>query len=196
VATDLNSRFLVGHELPNLEVRRHDILVDDLEEAHYDLVHCRFVLMHLPDPLQALERMAAAVRPGGWLLVEEAAFGFSGATSPWHPRAGAFDRKSQVIRAAVQAKGVIDFFFGCRLPALVEGLGLREVDHEEATLIGRGGDPSARNCQMSSQIHRGPFVAAGVLTEADFNELDRAFDDPSFSFIPLTVFGAWGRRAG
>ena len=41
VATDLNPRFLAGHGLPNLEVRRHNILEDELEPAHYDLVHCR-----------------------------------------------------------------------------------------------------------------------------------------------------------
>ena len=37
VATDLEPRFLVGHGLPNLEVRRHNILEDELETAHFDL---------------------------------------------------------------------------------------------------------------------------------------------------------------
>ncbi len=71
VATDLNPRFLGGHELPNLEVRRHNLLEDELEVAHYDLVHCRAVLQHLRDPLRGLRRLFDAVRPGGWLLVEE-----------------------------------------------------------------------------------------------------------------------------
>jgi hypothetical protein len=33
-----------------------------------------------------------------------------------------------------------------------------------------------------------------VLTKADFDELDRAYDDPSFWFVGYTLFGAWGRR--
>src|SRR5215471_3733968 len=65
VATDLDTRFLRELEEPNVEVRHHDILSDDLEGAHYDLVHCRFLLMHLPQPRRALERMARAVRRGG-----------------------------------------------------------------------------------------------------------------------------------
>src|SRR5262249_57978266 len=138
--TDLNPRFLVGHGLPNLEVRTHDLLADDLEEGCYDLVHCRFVLMHLPDPLRALGRLAAAVRPGGWLLVEEMDVGSFGAADPAHPRAAGFDRQMQLLHAALQATGTMSFHFGRRLPALVEGQGLRELGHDGATLIGRGGD--------------------------------------------------------
>src|SRR6516164_800126 len=68
VATDLSPRFLVGHGMSNLEVRRHNILEDELEAAHYDLAHCHCVLQHLPDSLRGLRRMVDAVRPGGWLL--------------------------------------------------------------------------------------------------------------------------------
>jgi len=57
----------VERDEPNVEVRQQDILTDDLESGHYDLVHCRFLLMHLPDPRRALERMVRAVlqRVGG-----------------------------------------------------------------------------------------------------------------------------------
>jgi SAM-dependent methyltransferase len=196
VATDLNPRFLAGHGLANLEVRRHDLLADDLEAGCYDLVHCRFVLMHLSDPVRALGRLAEAVRPGGWLLVEEADVGSFGAADPGHPRAAGFDRRTRALHAALQATGTVSSYFGRRLPALVEGLGLREVGHEVVTLTGRGGDTLGRNRRMNFQLLRGPFVAAGVLTEADFDELDQAFDDPSFWFVGFTVFGAWGRRSG
>ena len=64
-------RFLQGISAPNLEVRRHDITKDEIEEREYDLVHCRYVLEHLIEPEKALKRMADAVRPSGWLLIEE-----------------------------------------------------------------------------------------------------------------------------
>lgn len=71
LATDVDAarlRQLAG----TVEVRHHDVSRDDLEVATYDLVHCRFVLQHLSDYKLALRRMAAAVVPGGWLVVEEA----------------------------------------------------------------------------------------------------------------------------
>jgi SAM-dependent methyltransferase len=197
VATDLNPRFLGGHELPHLEVRRHNILEDDLEAAPYDLVHCRALLMHLPDPIRALRRLVNAVRPGGWLLVEEVGDSASfGAAHSGHPRAAGFDRRSWAVWATLKATGTMDLDFGRRLPALFEGLGVRDLGHEGVTLTARGGDPMARFVQMTDELLRERFVATGVLTEADFDELREAYDDRSFWFVDFTLFGAWGRRAG
>jgi SAM-dependent methyltransferase len=36
-----------------------------------DLVFCRFLLLHVVDPLVVLTKMASAVRPGGWLVAQE-----------------------------------------------------------------------------------------------------------------------------
>jgi tRNA A58 N-methylase Trm61 len=36
VATDINLRFLNQINVPNVEIRRHDILKDELERNHYD----------------------------------------------------------------------------------------------------------------------------------------------------------------
>lgn len=68
VAADIDPRFLDDVRKPNVEVRRCDITRDEIELGFYDLVHCRFLLMHLDDPADVLRRMAAALRPGGWLV--------------------------------------------------------------------------------------------------------------------------------
>lgn len=36
-----------------------------------DLAFCRFLLLHVFDPLVVLERMRKAVRPGGWVVAQE-----------------------------------------------------------------------------------------------------------------------------
>lgn len=76
VATDIDLQRL--GDLPGpVELHRHDIAREERESAAYDLVHCRFVLQHLAEPAAALRRMAAAVAPGGWLVVEEGDTGLS-----------------------------------------------------------------------------------------------------------------------
>jgi hypothetical protein len=93
------------------------------------------------------------------------------------------------------AAGTMDLDFGRRLPALFEKLGVRDICHEGMTLTGRGGDPQARFAQMTDELLRERFVAAGVRTEADVDELRRPYDW-SFWFVGFTLFGAWGRRPG
>jgi SAM-dependent methyltransferase len=36
-----------------------------------DLAYCRFVLLHVHDPVLVLKRMGLAVRPGGWVVAQE-----------------------------------------------------------------------------------------------------------------------------
>jgi SAM-dependent methyltransferase len=194
VATDLNPRFLAQHEAPNLEVRRHNILEDALEGSHYDLAHCRFLLEHLRDPARALRRLLGALRPGGWLLVESSDRLSYAAADPAHPRAEGFERISRALFTAMQSTGPIDFYFGRRLPALLDGLGLEDLGHEAVALTGRGGGPTAKFFHMTGDLLREPLVATGALSAADFDARKGAYEDPSFWFVGLTVFGVWGRR--
>jgi SAM-dependent methyltransferase len=71
MATDLDPRFLEAITASNLEVRRHNILTDPLTDAACDLVHARALLAFLPRPDQVIHTLVAALKPGGWLLLEE-----------------------------------------------------------------------------------------------------------------------------
>ena len=58
VATDLDTRHLVGlAELRNIEVRRHDIVSESLDDPSFDLVHARLVLEHLPERDAVLRKL-------------------------------------------------------------------------------------------------------------------------------------------
>ncbi|HZM84459.1 MAG TPA: class I SAM-dependent methyltransferase [Candidatus Limnocylindrales bacterium] len=39
--------------------------------AAFDVIHARAVLTHLPERDEVLARLVAALRPGGWLLIED-----------------------------------------------------------------------------------------------------------------------------
>jgi len=57
----------------NFQFQRCDILADPLpwEPSSFDVVHFRFLLIHLPDPQRVLERVVRLVKPGGWFIAEE-----------------------------------------------------------------------------------------------------------------------------
>ena len=69
VATDLDTRFVELIEERNLEVRKHDIAVDELEENFFDIVHARGVMEHLTDRQSAIGNMVGALKPGGYLII-------------------------------------------------------------------------------------------------------------------------------
>ena len=52
-----------------------DLRTGELESESYNLVTCRALLHQIADyGPQVLAQMAEAVRPGGWLLIQEADF--------------------------------------------------------------------------------------------------------------------------
>ncbi|MGO9506034.1 MAG: class I SAM-dependent methyltransferase [Mycobacterium sp.] len=90
LAADVDLRFLRDISAQNVEIRRCDINQDPIELSSYDLVHARSVLTHLRDPVAVLRSMAAALRPGGWLMSENTDSGTLEAADPAHPFAAAF----------------------------------------------------------------------------------------------------------
>jgi SAM-dependent methyltransferase len=69
VATDLDPSHIPAH--PAIVPVTHDIATDDLPEGRYHLIHARLVLACLPERRRVLARLAAALAPGGALVVEE-----------------------------------------------------------------------------------------------------------------------------
>ena len=194
VATDIDSRLMNREHESNVEIRHHDILVNDLEQESYDLVHTRAVLMHLSDPELAVKRMAAAVRPGGWLFLEEFDWISFGAVDTESPMGQTFNQKMELLLQTLKAARIMNMYFGRHLRPLLDQLGFIAVSNEGNTGISRGGDPITTFQLMNLQLAGPPLIAAGVLTEEDVELLRRLFSDPSFYYVESVFFGIWGRR--
>jgi SAM-dependent methyltransferase len=195
VATDRDPRFLDDLDEQMVEVRRHDILLDEPEEANYDLVHCRALLLHLPDPALALRRMADALRPGGRLLVEDADYVTMVAADPDHRRAAAFDRAIADQCDAVRSAGLVDLRFGRRLPRLVSLLGLTDLGVEATVALRHGGGSEAALLRQSLRWPPASALVAGSVTARAVDAIVSATRDPSFSFLDAMSVAAWGRKA-
>jgi SAM-dependent methyltransferase len=179
-----------------VDVRRHDVQGDDFEQSTYDLVHCRAFLGHLQQPETALQRMATALKPGGWLFVEEADFGTFSAADLAHPSSANFNRISRIIIDAWHVSGVVHSYLGRGIRKPFDQMGLVNVQHDGTMRIEYGGEDGAQFILLGfTDVMRDSLLAAGVLTEADLTELNRLFQDPSFSFVQFTMFAAWGQRA-
>jgi 2-polyprenyl-3-methyl-5-hydroxy-6-metoxy-1,4-benzoquinol methylase len=73
VAVDLDLS-LVDVRLPNLELRKEDIMARPVEAGSFDLVTARAVLHHVADAERAIANLVASLRPGGAILLIEPDF--------------------------------------------------------------------------------------------------------------------------
>jgi SAM-dependent methyltransferase len=188
LATDVNVDRL-GNLPGNVEVRPHDIRHDELPPAAYDLVHCRFVLMHLADPAAALKKMTSSLRPGGWIVVEEGDFGlleFAGGAEP--------ARATEVLHtlhAQWAAAGTVNSYFGRQLPGLVLALGLESFGVDVSTPTGGPGHPAYEAIRLAWPNIRAGFAATGT-SEDDLRCIDITLADSTF-VIGITTVGVRGR---
>ncbi len=189
-ATDLDTRHLDAMP-PGVEIRRHDITAESLEQASYDLVHCRSLLMHLPDPAAALERMVAALAPDGWLVVENHDY-VSLVAVPGHPRSEPWTRAVADLLAAAGQLFATDF--GRCLPGLVAAAGLRVIATDGRTTVRHGGDDAAQFLRRSFVHLSGLAAFAGLRAEIDL--VLAGLDDPSFSFLDAINVGVCAVNLG
>ena len=65
--------------------------MNDIRGAPFDRTFCRLFLMHMPDPVAVLEKMAAWTKPGGTVAAQEFDFGAI-AVEPLCPPMAEFNR--------------------------------------------------------------------------------------------------------
>jgi hypothetical protein len=138
--------------------------------------------------------MVSALRPGGWLLVEDADYISCAAATPNRLFAGAFDRTVAAIMADACARGLYDPYIGRRLAALVAGGGLIDTGSEGLVFARSGGSGAAEFFAQSIVRIRDELVERGIVTAADVDRMLAALRDPTFSFLDAVSFAAWGRR--
>ena len=69
LAVDLDPRFIMALDEPNLEAQQMDVFADDFPRDSFDVVHARCLLEHLPERIRGLERLIGAACPGGLVVI-------------------------------------------------------------------------------------------------------------------------------
>jgi SAM-dependent methyltransferase len=194
VATDINIDWMVGSLPANVELRRHDIGVDALPERAFDIVHARAVLTFVPERQSAVKRMVAAVKPGGWLLVEELVPPVTEALDPPDEPDIEIARNARLAVVEIIRRSGGDPFFARKLPALVTDAGLTDFGAEGYFVPFRNGAVAglakANIDQLGSAIEE-----AGLMSAADLDRYRSILERPDCHFpASMALISVWGRR--
>ncbi|MEX1060174.1 MAG: methyltransferase domain-containing protein [Methyloceanibacter sp.] len=168
--------------------------LDQVPGAPFDLTFCRLFLMHMQEPVAALEKMFLWTKPGGTVVAQEFDFGAI-AVEPTCPAMAEFNR---LFEGVFRGHGR-NLRAGRQLPAQFEaaGLGVPDGTNAEAKFL-----PLKDMAAMLIGVYQGLFGAAAELGIADATRADQfkadmteaAADGRYYCLTPILI-GAWKRVA-
>jgi SAM-dependent methyltransferase len=193
LATDIDVSWLTAAAAAGCDVRRHDVGVQPPPEGGFDLVHARLVLVHVPQRVTALAAMISALRPGGWLLVEEADPMLQPMVCPDEsgPAQRLANKLKRDFRTLMAERGV-DLRYGRTLPRVLREAGLVDVEADAFFPI-TGAACTVLEEATVAQI-RDRLVAAHLSTD---EEVDEHLHNVAAGILDLAtspLISAWGRK--
>ncbi len=168
--------------------------LDTVPGAPFDLAYCRLFLMHLQEPVLALEKMLSWTKPGGAVVAQEFDFGAI-AVEPPCPAMAEFNR---LFEGVFRGHGR-NLRAGRQLPAQFEAAGLGLPD---GTLADVKFLPLNDMAAMLIGVYQGLFGAAAELGIADSvraeafkADMTEAAGDGRYYCLTPILIGAWKRVA-
>jgi SAM-dependent methyltransferase len=192
LATDIDLAWMPP-EPPLFEVARHDVGVDPPPPGSFDLIHARLVLVHVPRRAEAVAAMVGALRPGGWLVLEDADPALQPLTciDEWGPDQELANRLRRGFRELLAGRGA-ELAYGRTLPRALRQCGLTAVS-ADAFFPVTGPACTVLERATVEQV-RQPMIAAGLATAEDIDRHLANIDRGDLDFATSPMISAWGRR--
>ena len=192
LVTDIDTSWL-DRQGGEFEVKKHDIGTDPAPDDGFDLVHARLVLVHVPERLDALTTMIKALKPGGWVLLEEADPGLQPLVCPdeYGAEQDLANKLKMAFRSLMADRGV-DLSFGRKLPRLLRSAGL--VDVQSDSFFPMGGSACNELERATVEQIRGRLIAADLATD---DEIEQHLSNVATGRLDLAtspMVSAWARK--
>ena len=191
-AVDMNPRFIGNQD--KVEVIKGDIAELKLEPNTYDLVHSRFVFIHISHYQQALLNVINALKPGGTLIIEEPDFSISRLAAGIEAAdietvARVFESINQMYRQ--QGKNP---FFGLSVPSLFQKAGLKQVSVHTFMPLAKGGENIVKIMKLSVQHLTETLIGTGAATHKDIERFLELSDNPEAWFLHYAHISVIGKK--
>ncbi|WP_405009006.1 class I SAM-dependent methyltransferase [Kitasatospora sp. NBC_01539] len=189
LAVDRDVRFLEPHAGGALRTLAADVTDPGFDPGRFDLIHARFVLMHLPDPQRTIARLRDLLVPGGHLVLGDA-IDLTTAAPPDSPYRLAMRAMWRALRTSIGTD--VDWTPG--YPRLLRGAGLTGVAAEVHVPPLAAGSPIAAFWLDTWARSREAMLATGLVDAAQFAAAQEALASGTADDLSPGLITAWGRR--
>jgi SAM-dependent methyltransferase len=191
LATDIKPGWIPPAQ--GLEVVQHDVVTDPLPEAAFDLVHARLVLSHLPERERVVEKLAGALRPGGWLQIDEIDISYWPILlAPDDISRELFETYQSTMALLLQRRGS-DPTWGSRVAQVMSDTGLASVDPVCRSETWAAGSPGLDLLISNSLQLRDGFVSAGM-DDGQLDSVRAVMADPRFLATSFAMYSVLGQK--
>ena len=193
LATDIDPSWAAGAAGDGVEVKAHELGRDPVPEGEFDLVHARLVLVHVRERDRALAELGRALRPGGWLVIEDADPALMPLACPDEvgPDQERANRLRTGFRRLLAERGAC-LSYGRTLPRRLRDIGLVEVAAEAAFPLAR---PESAVLEAATIEHvRQGLIEAGLATAEEIEQHRAALAAGRLDIATAPMISAWGRR--
>ncbi|MGH3936192.1 MAG: class I SAM-dependent methyltransferase, partial [Pseudonocardiaceae bacterium] len=176
-------------------VAQHDIVRDPLPEAAFDLVCARLVLRGLPERRAVLDRLVRALRPGGWLQIDEFDITYGPALLMPDPRARRLYETFLAAKARLFDTAGTDGAWGQHVAQAMHDAGLVDIDPVPRLELWQAGSAGVHLLIHHTFHLRDQFIDAGM-TDQQLAEVRTLLADPTFRAASCVIYSVQGRRPG
>ncbi|WP_351225797.1 class I SAM-dependent methyltransferase [Streptomyces sp. NPDC002133] len=190
LAVDRDVRFLTDRPFPGLTAMEADITdpaFDPGRPGRFQLVHARFVLMHLPSPDKLITKLSSLVAPGGVLVLSDA-IDLTTETAPVTPYTRVMRAMWQGLRDTIGT----DITWVTHCPQLLRTTGLTSVAAEIHVPPLLPGSPISRFWADTWERARGAIVATGLVGDEAIDTARRYLDSPDCAALSPGMITTWG----
>jgi ubiquinone/menaquinone biosynthesis C-methylase UbiE len=178
--------------LTNFAFRTTDACATRLPAASFDLVYCRFLLLHLTDPAACLREMRRVLRPGGILVIEDGDLASAASVPPT-----ALNAFAALFKRLGPKRGV-NYSIANNLYHMVKDAGFADPRIEIHQPAGCRDDHGV--LLTWSVAEAGPaFVAEGLISSPELkrtlDQMEVAAFDPDVLVLAPRMSVVWARKA-
>lgn len=166
VGVDKNTKYLAHFEEAPFEVIQGNFAEMSFE-GPFDLLHCRYVLIHNPEEKQLIPKIKKVLKPGATLVLEEPDFTCAMVLN------NSDDLPQQRVNRAICRMFVdvgLNPAYGLSLPLKLEQNGFEIVEVKSNMHLCPGGSPVAQVMGESAKALREKYVATGETNDADIQQ--------------------------